>query len=48
MSEFAKKYEPARFEKEIYTNWEKSSCFTPKKSINGESFYMPIPPPNVT
>lgn len=48
MSEFAKKYEPENFEKSIYKNWESEKCFEPKKSITGKSYYLPIPPPNVT
>lgn len=48
MSEFAKKYEPENFEKSIYESWEIAKCFEPKKSITGDSYYIPIPPPNVT
>ncbi len=48
MSEFAKKYEPENFEKSIYKNWEADKCFEPKKSITGDTYYLPIPPPNVT
>jgi valyl-tRNA synthetase len=48
MSEFAKKYEPENFEKSIYKNWEQDKCFEPKKSITGDTYYLPIPPPNVT
>lgn len=48
MTTFSKKYEPENFEKEIYKNWEENNCFTPKPWTTGKTFYIPIPPPNVT
>lgn len=48
MTTFSKKYEPEIFEKEIYKDWEQNWCFVPKESKTGKSFYIPIPPPNVT
>lgn len=48
MTTFSKKYEPENFEKEIYKNWELSNDFAPNPSKNGKTFYIPIPPPNVT
>lgn len=48
MTTFSKKYEPEIFEKEIYKDWEQNGCFVPKESKTGKSFYIPIPPPNVT
>ncbi len=48
MTTFSKKYEPEIFEKEIYKDWELNGCFTPKASKTKKSFYIPIPPPNVT
>ncbi|MDD2487092.1 MAG: valine--tRNA ligase [Candidatus Gracilibacteria bacterium] len=46
--EFSKKYNPSDFEKEIYKKWEDDNKFEPKKSKTGETFYIPMPPPNVT
>ena len=46
--EFSKKYNPSEFEHRLYENWEKNGCFEPKKSITGDNFYIPMPPPNVT
>jgi len=48
MTTFSKKYEPELFEKEIYSSWEGSNDFLPKKSSNWKTFYIPMPPPNVT
>lgn len=48
MTTFSKKYEPESFEKEIYKSWETAWCFQPKPSTTGKTFYIPIPPPNVT
>jgi valyl-tRNA synthetase len=47
-NEFPKKYAPKEFEEKLYMNWEKNGDFEPKKSITGDSFYIPMPPPNVT
>lgn len=43
-----KRYEPSEFESSIYENWEKEKRFAPKKGSTKETFYIPIPPPNVT
>jgi valyl-tRNA synthetase len=48
MSDFPKKYSPNEFEKSIYTSWEKKSLFKPQESRTGKSYYIPMPPPNVT
>lgn len=48
MTTFSKKYEPEIFEREIYKMWEAENCFSPKPSSSGKTFYIPIPPPNVT
>lgn len=48
MTTFSKKYEPEIFEKEIYKDWEQNWCFIPKASKTWKTFYIPIPPPNVT
>lgn len=48
MTTFSKKYEPEIFEREIYKNWEAWDSFMPKPSTTGKTFYIPIPPPNVT
>ena len=47
-NDFPKKYSPKEFEKEIYNNWEKTGKFEPKENKNGDKFYIPMPPPNVT
>ena len=46
--EFAKKYRPSEFEEKLYTHWEESGLFKPRKSLTWESYYIPMPPPNVT
>ncbi|NDK09604.1 valine--tRNA ligase [Candidatus Gracilibacteria bacterium] len=46
--EFPKKYDPKSFESSTYKHWETSGAFQPGESITGDSFYIPMPPPNVT
>jgi valyl-tRNA synthetase len=46
--EFPKQYTPKNFEKTLAGKWEKNGQFQPKKSTTGKSFYLPMPPPNVT
>ena len=41
-----KQFNFSKFEKTIYSKWESSGCFKPKK--NKESFCIMMPPPNVT
>lgn len=48
MTTFSKKYEPKNFEQEIYQKWEWAKAFEPKPSKTGKTFYIPIPPPNIT
>jgi valyl-tRNA synthetase len=48
MEEFEKKYNPKQFETEIYKKWEKDDKFKPKNSSSKKTFYIPMPPPNVT
>jgi len=48
MSDFAKKYDPKSFEESIYSNWEQKWFFKPQESKTGNSYYIPMPPPNVT
>ncbi|MBI3572434.1 valine--tRNA ligase [Candidatus Kaiserbacteria bacterium] len=43
---FTKPYDPRATEARIYTEWEKSGHFAPKK--DGEPFAMMMPPPNAT
>ena len=47
-SDFPKKYSPKEFEEKLYTKWEKEWDFEPKKSQSWNSFYIPMPPQNVT
>ncbi|PJC56897.1 valine--tRNA ligase, partial [Candidatus Gracilibacteria bacterium CG_4_9_14_0_2_um_filter_38_7] len=46
--EFPKQYVPKNFEKTLAEKWEQEGKFQPKESITGKTFYIPIPPPNVT
>ncbi len=46
--DFQKKYNPTDFEENIYKRWEKEGDFKSKKSLSGDKFYIPMPPPNVT
>lgn len=46
--ELPKKYSPKDFEWNIYKQWEDSWKFMPQESKTWDSFYIPIPPPNVT
>ncbi len=48
MSDFPKKYNPQSFEWEIYRAWEENDYFKPQESTTGDSYYIPMPPPNVT
>jgi valyl-tRNA synthetase len=48
MSEFSKRYEPQNFENKLYKTWEEANSFAPKDSKTGNSYYIPMPPPNVT
>lgn len=46
--EFPKQYAPKNFEKTFAERWEQEGKFKPKESTTGKTFYIPIPPPNVT
>lgn len=46
--EFPKQYVPKNFEKALAKRWEEEGKFQPKESTTGKTFYIPIPPPNVT
>lgn len=48
MSDFPKKYTPKDFENRIYSHWENSGAFQPSEGTTKKSFYIPMPPPNVT
>lgn len=48
MTTFSKKYEPEIFEKEVYKKWETSWMFLPKAWSTWKTYYIPMPPPNVT
>ncbi|MCD5375446.1 valine--tRNA ligase [Candidatus Gracilibacteria bacterium] len=48
MSDFPKKYNPQEFEQNIYKTWESKDLFKPQTSTTGKSYYIPMPPPNVT
>lgn len=46
--EFPKQYTPKNFEKNLALRWEKEGKYQPKESTTGKTFYIPIPPPNIT
>ncbi len=46
--EFSKHYRPSETEAEIIKRWEETDAFSPQPSRTGKTFYIPIPPPNVT
>ena len=46
--DFPKKYTPKEFEENLYKNWEEAWHFKPRESLTWESYYIPMPPPNVT
>ena len=48
MPDFPKKYDPKWFEWNIYKMWEDKKHFTPQETKTGNSYYVPMPPPNVT
>lgn len=48
MSDFPKQYDPKSFESKIQALWEEKKSFEPQESRTGNTFYIPIPPPNVT
>jgi len=41
-----KRYQPQKFEDDIYRLWQKSKAFTPKKSKTKNPFCIVMPPPN--
>ena len=48
MPDFSKQYNPKASEKAMQDLWETNKCSLPSESRTGNTFYMPIPPPNVT
>lgn len=46
--EFNKSYSPKEFEWRIYNERLENKKFEPQKSKTGKTFYIPVPPPNVT
>ncbi len=46
--EFPKQYDPKSFEKIIAKRDEELGYFQPQESRTGKTFYVPLPPPNVT
>lgn len=47
-NDFPKKYEPIIFEEELYNMWENTGKFKPVKWKTKKTYYIPMPPPNVT
>ncbi len=51
MSDFPKQYDPKIHEPQVQALWEDKKIYQPKidtKNSKQETFYIPIPPPNVT
>ncbi len=48
MNDFPKKYDPLSFESYIYKHWEQQWFFEPTTRGSKDTFYIPMPPPNVT
>ncbi len=48
MPDFPKQYDPKLWERKIQELWKEYDSFSPRPSRTGETFYIPIPPPNVT
>ena len=48
MSEFSKQYDPKSCEWQMQELWEKNNIALPSAGRTGKTFYIPIPPPNVT
>ena len=48
MSEFSKQYDPKSCEPLVQALWEEKNIGVPMESRTGKTFYIPIPPPNVT
>lgn len=48
MSDFPKQYDPKTSEAQAQLLWEEHHTSSPKASTTGKTFYIPIPPPNVT
>ncbi len=46
--EFSKKYNPSEFEEKIYNSWEEKWLFKAQESKTWDTFYIPMPPPNIT
>ncbi|MDP2103641.1 MAG: class I tRNA ligase family protein, partial [Candidatus Gracilibacteria bacterium] len=46
--DFPKQYQPKTFERELGQKWECDGNYKPKKGTTGKTFYLPMPPPNVT
>ena len=42
------KYEPKKFEEELYKNWDEKGYFKPSMDENKEPYCIIMPPPNVT
>ena len=46
--DFPKKYSPKDFEEKLYSYWEEKNLFKPQESKTWDTYYIPMPPPNVT
>lgn len=48
MTDFPKQYDPKTAEPLIQDLWKEKEAFRLNENITGETFYIPMPPPNVT
>ena len=48
MSDFPKQYDPKSCEWQIQSLWKEHDIASPSEGRTGNTFYIPIPPPNVT
>ncbi len=48
MADFPKQYDPKTAEPLAESLWRESDAFAPRESTTGNTFYIPMPPPNVT
>jgi valyl-tRNA synthetase len=48
MSDIPKQYDPKSSESQVQELWKRNAIGKPRESRTGNTFYIPIPPPNVT
>ena len=48
IDEIAKTFEPARYEAELYAQWQEEGSFAPSQDQSRPAYTIVIPPPNIT